>query len=353
MSGLIPARTGPRRCAVVLSIPEEVFMQVVGLDIGYSNLKLAFGRAGTKPEVRVLPAMAAPIEHVAVQLEGASRASPSGIPVRLDGQAWVAGVRPTRISGWSRALHARYADSDAYRALVLAALTLVNAPRIDRLVTGLPVAQAVDLRQREALRARLLGRHSTGIGVVEVAEVRVIAQPVGTFVDALVQGDDQLIGVISEGTVLILDVGFFSVDWAVLVQGDLRRTATGTSLDAMSVVIETAAGLIGAEASGPPPVAVIERALAEGRMAILYQGRRVDLLPALQQASAQTARVALEALRQDLRREQTAVDRILVTGGGSAWFLPLVSELFDPVPVEMPGDPVTANARGYFVYGGR
>ncbi|WP_051023719.1 ParM/StbA family protein [Thiorhodovibrio frisius] len=207
-------------------------MQVVGLDIGYSNLKLAFGWAGTKPELRVLPAMAAPVEHVAVQLDGTSRASPTGIPVQVDGQKWMAGVRPTRVSGWSRALHASYADSDAYRALVLGALTLVNAPRIDRLVTGLPVSQAVDVKQRESLRARLLGRHATGIGVVEVAEVRVIAQPVGTFVDALVQGDDALISVISEGTVLILDVGFFSVDWAVLVQGDLRRTATGTSLEA-------------------------------------------------------------------------------------------------------------------------
>ncbi|WP_051023717.1 acetate and sugar kinases/Hsc70/actin family protein [Thiorhodovibrio frisius] len=121
----------------------------------------------------------------------------------------------------------------------------------------------------------------------------------------------------------------------------------------MSVVIETAAGLIGADGSGQPPVAVIERALAEGRMSILYQGRRVDLLPALQQASTGTARIALEELRQDLRREQTAVDRILVTGGGSAWFMPLVSDLFEPVPVEIPRDPVTANARGYFVYGGR
>ncbi len=328
-------------------------MQVVGLDIGYSHLKLAFGRAGTPPQLRVLPAMAAPLEHVAVQLEGASRASPAGIPVRLDGKEWIAGVRPTRVSGWSRSLHADYAGSETYRALTLAALTLVNTPRIDRLVTGLPVSQAVDARQREALRARLLGRHETGIGEVEVAQVRVIAQPVGTFVDALVQGDDDLIGVISEGTVLIVDVGFFSVDWAVLVQGDLRRTTTGTSLEAMSVVIETAAELIAAEGAGQPSVAVIERALAQGRGSILHQGQRRDVRAALQQASAKTARVALEALRQDLRREQTTVDRIVVTGGGSDWFTPLVMATFDPVPVERPRDPITANARGYFVYGGR
>jgi hypothetical protein len=47
------------------------------------------------------------------------------------------------------------------------------------------------------------------------------------------------------------------------------------------------------------------------------------------------------------------VDLILLTGGGSALFLPLVRELFDKVPLHVPADPVGANARGYFYYGGR
>ena len=188
---------------------------------------------------------------------------------------------------------------------------------------------------------------------VEVADVRVVAQPVGAFVDVLVHAGEAVVDVIGDGTVLVLDVGFFSVDWAVLVNGDLRRTSTGTSLDAMSVLIEAAAGLIGSDCRGKPPIAALEGCLAEGGASILYRGKRVALAPYLEQAARQTARVALEALRQDLRREHTEVDLIVLTGGGSALFAPLVQELFDQVPLHVPADPVGANARGYFYYGGR
>jgi len=188
---------------------------------------------------------------------------------------------------------------------------------------------------------------------VEVADVRVVAQPVGAFVDVLVHAGEAVVDVIGDGTVLVLDVGFFSVDWAVLVNGDLRRTAVGTSLEAMSVVIDAAAALIGADPGGKPPAAVVERALAEGRAAILYRGQRVRLAPYLARAAERIGRIALEALRQDLRREQTEVDLIVLTGGGGALFGPLVQDLFDPVPIHVPADPVVANARGYFHYGGR
>jgi plasmid segregation protein ParM len=340
-------------------------MQLVGLDIGYSNLKLAWGQRGEVPRLRVLPAMAAPRAQVAEALGIAGPDSPSGtgsvagsdaaqgIEVTLDGESWIAGVRPTRVCGWQRALHADYPASQSYQALLLGALSLLRWPRIDRLVTGLPVAQALDPARREALRARLRGRHHTPFGVVEVADVRVLAQPIGTFVDVLMHADGTVVDRISEGTVLVLDVGFFSVDWALLVSGDLRRTSTGTSLEAMSVLIEQAAGRIGREHGGQSPVAAIERALAEQRSTILVRGSRVAVAPALEQAAAERVPVALEALRQDLRREHTEVDLILLTGGGARWFEPALGRLFPGVPRHRPTDPVTANASGYFHYAGR
>jgi plasmid segregation protein ParM len=121
----------------------------------------------------------------------------------------------------------------------------------------------------------------------------------------------------------------------------------------MSVLIEAAAGLVGTDCGGKPPTAAIERSLAEGRHSLLYRGKRVPLSPFLEQAARQTGQVALEALRQDLRREHTEVDLILLTGGGSALFKPLVRERFSPVPLHVPTDSVGANARGYFYYGAR
>ncbi|MEA3644263.1 MAG: hypothetical protein VBE63_30710, partial [Lamprobacter sp.] len=160
-------------------------MVVVGLDIGYSNLKLAVGCCGESPAERVMPAVAAPEAHVAERLAGAPAGTTErlaeGIRLLLHGEPWIAGIAPARVSGWQRALHEDYAASDSYQALVLAALELAGQPRIDRLVTGLPVAQASDASAREHVRRRLQGRQQLAKGSVEIDEVQVIAQPVGAF----------------------------------------------------------------------------------------------------------------------------------------------------------------------------
>ncbi|MCF7996054.1 MAG: ParM/StbA family protein [Chromatiaceae bacterium] len=332
-------------------------MLVVGLDVGYSNLKLAAGCCGEPPLERVMPAVAAPEAHVAERLagvpSGTSDGLADGIRLSLHGQPWIAGINPARVLGWQRALHEDYAASESYEALVLAALQLVGEPRIDRLVTGLPVAQASDPTAREQLRRRLQGRQRLSEGSVEIAEVRVIAQPVGAFVDLLMQADAALIERIGAGTVLVIDVGFFSVDWSVLVNGDLRRTRSGTSLEAMSVLIDAAAARLCAGRGGKAPVAAIEQALAAQRSKILLHGDWVALEPVLQLAAREVAQRALEALRQDLRHEQTNPDLLLLTGGGAALFAPVVQRVFPRVPLHQAADPVGANARGYFHYGCR
>jgi plasmid segregation protein ParM len=70
--------------------------------------------------------------------------------VAVDGQRRAATVEPTRFEGWQRSLHADYAATPAYRALVKAALVLADHRFVERLVTGLPVEQARDPERREA-----------------------------------------------------------------------------------------------------------------------------------------------------------------------------------------------------------
>lgn len=158
-------------------------MIVVGLDVGYSNLKIAVGEAGTAPRVIVRPAGAAPLERLGERI-GVGRLQ-DAVVVDVDGQRWAAAIEPARFEGWQRSLHADYANTSAYRALVMASLVLAAQPVVERLVTGLPVEQARDARRREALRRALVGRHHTERGAVEVGDVRIVPQPVGAFVDLL------------------------------------------------------------------------------------------------------------------------------------------------------------------------
>jgi plasmid segregation protein ParM len=204
------------------------------------------------------------------------------------------------------------------------------------------------------LRRSLIGRHRTERGSFEVGEVRIVPQPVGAFVDLLWSDlDSETLARIEEGTVLVLDAGFYSFDWAVIVAGELRRGASGTSLEAMSVLLERAAGRIAEQHGGRPQPLALEAALRQGREDVLMQGRRVALKPALEDAGREVAGAALEALRQALRREATDVDLVLVTGGGAALYGGAAAALFPGAEARLAGDPVGANARGFFHYGRR
>jgi plasmid segregation protein ParM len=328
-------------------------MVVVGLDVGYSNLKVAVGAVGTTPTVIVRPAGAAPVGHLGERI-APSLAPADAVLVEVDGESWAAATEPARFEGWARPLHADYSTTPAYRALVTAALALAGQPRVDRLVTGLPVAQAQDPRRREALRRALLGEHASARGRCTVAEVRVVPQPVGAFVDLLCSVEDApTLARIEEGTVLVLDAGYYSIDWAVIVAGELRRGASGTSLEAMSVLLERAAGAIATRHGGRPQPLALEAALRQGRSALRVFGEHLPLAPVLAQAAQAVGPIALETLRQALRREATDVDLVVLTGGGARLYGEQAKALFPAAQLHLARDPVGANARGFFHYGAR
>lgn len=327
-------------------------MLVMALDVGYSNLKLAVGPAGATPRVIVRPAGAAPADRLGERLgdggPGAADAAP--VIVEIRGRRWAAGIEPGRFeAGWARSLHEDYAGTDAYLALVLAALVLTGESTIDTVVTGLPVSQSQDPRRREALRALLVGTHDTSAGPVAVRNVRVLAQPVGAYLDLVWSATDPaLLDRIATGTVLVLDAGFYSFDWALVVAGDLRRSASGTSLEAMSVLLERAAKRI-ADAHGGKSVPLgLEAAVRAGKATFLQAGHAVALPPLLESVAREVSTVALEMLRQSLRREHTNIDLVVLAGGGGELYGGAVGSLFPGASVVVSNHPVAANVRGFF-----
>lgn len=323
---------------------------VAAIDIGYSNLKIAVGQRGAEPRVRVRPAGAAPADRLGECIRE-ERANAEAVPILVDvrGRRWAAGIEPARLDGWVRSLHEDYASSDAYRALVATALVLTGERQLDTVVTGLPVGQANDPRRCEALRQAILGTHHTDAGPIEVARVRVIAQPVGAYLDLVWSAQEPgLLERIETGSVLVLDAGFYSFDWALVVRGELRRSASGTSLEAMSVLLERAARHLAAVHGGKHAPLALEAAVRAGRTLFFQAGRAVDLAPVLTLIARDVAGVALEALRQSLRREEASVDLVLLAGGGGELYGASVGSLFPGAAVVVAADPVAANVRGFF-----
>lgn len=320
-------------------------MNILGLDIGYSNLKLAFGSRDTGPQIRVYPSGAAPADRLPQRFDG--RGQEDFLRVLVDGEEFVAGVAPDRAELWSRSLHADYSSSASYRALFHAGLLLSGMEEVDILVTGLPVSQYLDDARRSGLAAGMQGTHRvTPKRQVTVKQVKVIPQPVGGLLDFLDRAGDDL----DEARILVIDPGFFSVDWVVIAQHDLHRRSSGTSLSAASVVLEEACLQIGKDHGASPTVEALENALRSGKEAVLVLGRRVQIAPYLDKAAEAVGPVVAEEIRRSLRDEPPP-DRVVLVGGGARFFHKAVQALFPRLKVEVSREPVSANVRGFWLMG--
>jgi len=328
---------------------------VAALDVGYSNLKLLAGERNITPAVTVLPAGAGPAAAMPLHPQTMSgrcgtSVDQDGLAVQVDGAAWAAGVEPSRLQNWERELHPDYPATAGYRALVYAALLAAGTTRIDTLVTGLPVSQWLDPAQQEALQARLTGTHAvTPARSVEVADVQVLPQPAGAYFDF----HDTEPDAVAHARVLVVDAGFFSVDWVLFDESAMRPANSGTSTAAMSVVLEAASDLIRRDHGSRIERDLLERAVRAGTPTMPLFGSPVELEPYLTEAANQTTRVAMTAIRQTLRGETREVDLVLLAGGGAATYAEATRETYPRARVVVAHEPVVANVRGFWLQANR
>lgn len=322
-------------------------MNILGLDIGYSNLKLAYGTSGMTPTELIIPSGAAP----EICLPHGIRMTDEGVLVNVEGERWRIGLPHGRFDQWTRALHQNYSSAPGYQALFYGALALIEQPRIDRVVTGLPVAHWQDVKLRQALAKKLTGVHAiTQDFCVDVLSVEVIPQPLGAYLDRLWQPGQEA-PVLAEGRVLVVDPGFYSVDWIVIEGGALRQTASGSSLDAMSVLIQDAVDLIGRELKGQVSPDAIEDALRRGRDDVYLFGDSLTFTPYIQAAASQVTYRLAERLRESLRRDAGSIDVVILAGGGASYYRDAVMEAFVRSRVMMAEHPERVNATGFFYFG--
>ncbi|TXF11183.1 ParM/StbA family protein [Pelomicrobium methylotrophicum] len=321
-------------------------MNILGIDIGYSNLKLAFGPKGESPKTHLRPAGAAPADRFGFRFDGKARED--RLHVLVDGEEFIAGVSPDRAEMWSRSLHADYPSSASYKALFHAGLLLSEMDRIDMLVTGLPVSQYLDEARRTAVAGQMQGTHQvTPKRAVTVERVKVIPQPIGGLLDYIAQENAD----IEDARVLVVDPGFFSVDWVVVAHQDIHRQSSGTSLNASSVVLEEASRLIASDHGSAVNTETLENAIRSGKPTVLVLGQRVEIAPYIGQAAKTVGPVVVESIQKSLRTEGAAPDVVVLVGGGADFFREAVQAAFPRLNVVTPKDPVYSNARGFWLMG--
>lgn len=323
-------------------------MNVLGIDIGYSNLKLAFGKRGAEPKVLLKPAGAAPADRLGEKI--ADKGKDDFLRVVVNGTPFAAGLSPDRAELWSRELHEDYPSTDSYRALFHAGLLLAELEQIDLLVTGLPVSQYLNQELRNRLQSQMTGEHQvTPRRRITVQAVKVVPQPVGGFVDHVWNLKDA--AEFEDSRVLVVDPGFFSVDWVLISNGELRRQSCGTSLEASSVILDEAAKLLANDFGGNVGRERLENAIRLNQVEIRLFGEKIDISTYLKAAADKVGPIVATRLRESLRKENAGADIVLLVGGGAGFFADSVKEAFPQLKVTTPDSPVFANARGFWRMG--
>lgn len=326
-------------------------MFVLGMDIGYSNLKLAFGDPTNGGPVTVnLPALAAPESMVANTLFGDAGGDNEGDGVRVlvKDEPWVAGLPPSAVQRHSRELHDGYVGSPSWTALAHAGMALSGVNRIDLLVVGLPVHHFEEKAYRDRLRTLLKGEHKVSLKrTVEVLRVAVVPQPIGAVLDALQWYDKAEL--LEEETILTLDPGYFSMDWAMIQPGLLyAKEASNSSLNAMSRLIESARSEMAKDFGMAPSQTQVEDAIRRQRKTLRVFSDVVDLAPYLEKAAQSVAVQSLTELRASIRHVDSSINFLLLTGGGADTYKSAAEEVFPKSEVLISKDPTLANARGFW-----
>lgn len=327
---------------------------VVGLDIGYSNVKMVFEVEGVKTTV-VMPAGAAPSIQFTNNPGGRMAQGAAGavkpIQVVVEGEEYFAGVEPGSLESWERNLGDDYIDSLPYRALFYAALARTGKKEIDHLVTGLPVNHFMDEKYRDRLAKVMTGEHQIAPKkTVSVKKVTVLPQPGGAYYHAISNIDDmEIMERIEYARCIVIDPGFYSVDFVTFEEGAIRYNSAGTSLEAMSKILQRVADYIHRDYSTPPSIATLEKAVRLNREFIFHLSEKIELIPYLMRAGMEAGSAAVQKVKNSLRQDSGNADVVIIAGGGAEFYREAVVKAFPKARLYVPQNSVIAVADGYFI----
>lgn len=336
---------------------DDVMPFVVGMDIGYGNLKVAFGDAlDESPFGEIYPACAVPSELVATSMFGSDMENETGIRVQVNGKDWRAGVPGNAVQRHApRQLHEGYVGSEAWTALAYAGMLAAGRDVIDVLVVGLPVSHYEEAGRREGLVSLLKKSHTIFPNkTIHVHQVKVVPQPVGAYVDALNGSwcDEGVQDRLAEETSLVIDPGFFSLDWTLVRSGGRYASlASGSSLFAVSHLIEEARKQMSVAYGKAPTVAQLESCLQENRTSLYVFKRNIEITPFFETAARVAGLEAFGEMRAMLRQVDEPINFIILAGGGAELYQPVVKEMYADSTILVSPKPEMANVFGFWGLG--
>ena len=318
---------------------------VRAIDVGYGNTKFILNPRGLK--VSIFPSIVAPVTANAGDHLNHGRNSKI---VRVDHESYEVGpdARLARSRTHTDFLDDQFPLSFQYRALVAGALGEMDIDHVDLLILGLP--QRTFSKLRQPLQNSMRGNHHVAEGrIVRVDAVLVVIQPMGAFYHwAVAEKKLRQTGFLEQRTLLI-DPGYRTFDWVVMTGVKPMPELSGSVATGMSDVLGQIAD--GVSRAVGTPIDDLRRLDQGWRTSVTTRlfGTSYDLGPYAKAAIA----VGENAIRAMIQKvgDGVDIDEIVLAGGGSFFFEPIVRASFQRHSLKVLDDSMFANVRGFQILG--
>lgn len=324
-------------------------MIVRSIDVGYGNTKFCYGREKDQPaRCDHFPSIAT--LSLGKDFGGGVMVKRDLVEVCADGSRYLVGkdVADTLSAqdDTGRILGRDYTETPQHLALFRGALAYMREPQIDLLVTGLPVN--FFKQHKDRMIARLSGVHEGGDGgKIQIKSLWVIPQPIGGFVDYTLSNNR--FSELSDSKCLVVDVGFFTVDWLVCHGLKLQDERSGSTPGGMSQILGRLAHLVSEDRGEPfENINLLDAGVRNGFRMRLY-GKSYDFGHLLQKVEPQisrTVRVVMSSVGslQD-------IDIVVLVGGGALCYADSLRAVCGDIEMVVPDDGIHANVRGFYLAG--
>lgn len=320
---------------------------VRGLDVGFGGTKLVKSYTpGGDIHCMLFPSLA-PLSTNLDLSGGGVIARRDTVAVPVDGNTYEVGpdVELALNTHASRIMHQNFLETSEYLALFRGALSYMKTDWIDLLVVGLPVS----LLSTKAgyLKQRLEGVHPVADGqTVTVNKVLVLAQPLGgSIYYSLTHG---LYSQFRETKNLVIDPGFFTVDWILAKGIQPIPLRSGSFAGGMHSVLRRLAQVVSDEYQvNFDDYGALDRALRSGKLRLF--GNDV----AVEKYVPQARPVVEEAVNAIVNSagDGRDIDSVVLVGGGAPFFRTAMEHRFPSHRVWLAPDPVFSNVRGFQLAG--
>lgn len=319
---------------------------VRAVDVGFGNTKYVVSSKSPRDiECALFPSLA-PLAST-FDLSGGVIGKRDSVIISVGDDRYEVGPDAALVLGThaARVLNKDFCEGPEYLALLRGALSYISAPQIDLLVVGLPVSllnsKGARLKQILETRHRLCNDEEAN-----VSKVLVLAQPLGGLINySLTQG---IYDRIRQQRNLVIDVGFFTVDWIVArgIQPAPRRC--GSFAGGIHAVLRRLAHVISEDRDIDfDDLTNLDEGLQKGVFNV--SGRPIDLEHYLPAAKS-VIQEAVNALVNSVG-DGRDIDNIVLVGGGGQIFHDAIAARFPSHLVRIVSDPVFSNVRGFQLAG--